>query len=49
MVQVMKAYVPTPITVAETQTLADVRWTRKLPFCRNIGADSYFVGLKVMF
>ena len=30
--QVMKVYVPTPISMAETPTLAEVRWTRKLPF-----------------
>ena len=47
--QVMKVYVPTPISVAETPTLAEVRWTRKLPFGRNGGAGPYFVGLKFMF
>lgn len=47
--QVMKVYVPTPITAAETPTLAEVRWTRKLPFGRNNGAGPYFVGLKFMF
>ena len=47
--QVMKVYVPTPITAAETPTLAEVRWTRKLPFGQNNGAGPYFVGLKFMF
>lgn len=47
--QVLKVYVPTPITMAETPTLAEVRWTRKLPFGRANGNDAYFVGLKFMF
>ena len=47
--QVMKVYVPTPITAAETPTLAEVRWTRKLPFGNNDGTGSYFVGLKFVF
>ena len=46
--QVMKVYVPTPITVAETPTLAEVRWTRKLPFGKANGG-AYFVGLKFIF
>ena len=47
--QVMKVYVPTPITAAGTPTLAEVRWTRKLPFGGNDGASPYFVGLKFIF
>src|SRR6267378_8021558 len=47
--QVMKVYVPTPITMAETPTLAEVRWTRKLPFGKLNGNGAYFVGLKFMF
>ena len=47
--QVLKVYVPTPISMAETPTLAEVRWTRKLPFGRYNGAGPYFVGLKFMF
>jgi hypothetical protein len=47
--QVLKVYVPTPITIAETPTLAEVRWTRKLPFGRENGNGAYFVGLKFMF
>ena len=47
--QVLKVYVPTPVTVAETPTLAEVRWTRKLPFGRVNGSGAYFVGLKFMF
>ena len=47
--QVLKVYVPTPISVAETPTLAEVRWTRKLPFGKPNGNGAYFVGLKFMF
>ena len=46
--QVMKVYVPTPISKAETPTLAEVRWTRRLPFGK-INGGAYFVGLKFMF
>jgi len=47
--QVMKVYVPTPISMAETPTLAEVRWTRRLPFGKTNGNGAYFVGLKFMF
>ena len=47
--QVMKVYVPTPISMAETPTLAEVRWTRKLPFGKPSGEAACFVGLKFMF
>lgn len=47
--QVVKVYVPTPISRAETPTLAEVRWTRKLPFGKANANGSYFVGLKFMF
>jgi hypothetical protein len=47
--QVLKVYVPTPVSVAETPTLAEVRWTRKLPFGKPNGDGAYFVGLKFMF
>lgn len=47
--QVLKVYVPTPIPIAETPTLAEVRWTRKMPFSRANGNGAYFVGLKFMF
>jgi len=47
--QVMKVYVPTPISMAETPTLAEVRWTRKLPFGKPSGDGAYLVGLKFMF
>ena len=47
--QVLKVLVPTPMAVAETPTLAEVRWTRKLPFGRNNGEGTYFVGLKFIF
>lgn len=46
--QVLKVSVPTPISVAETPTLAEVRWTRRLPFGKTNGG-AYFVGLKFMF
>ncbi len=47
--QVLKVYVPTPITLAETPTLAEVRWTRKLPIGNSSSPVTYFVGLKFMF
>ena len=47
--QVMKVYVPTPISAAETPTLAEVRWTRRLPFGKTNGNGAYFVGLKFIF
>lgn len=47
--QVLKVYVPTPVSVAETPTLAEVRWTRKLPFVNGNGNIPYFVGLKFIF
>jgi hypothetical protein len=47
--QVLKVYVPTPISIAETPTLAEVRWTRRLPFGKTNGTGPYFVGLKFMF
>lgn len=46
--QVLKVNVPTPISVAEIPTLAEVRWTRRLPFGTTNGGP-YFVGLKFMF
>jgi len=48
--QVLKVHVPTPITRAETPTLAEVRWTRKFPFGSSANSQTaYFVGLKFMF
>ena len=47
--QVMKVYVPTPISMTETPTLAEVRWTRRLPFGKTNGDGAYFVGVKFMF
>ena len=44
---VMKVYVPTPVTVADTPTLAEVRWARRVPFGKGTGP--YLVGLKFMF
>ena len=45
--QVLKVYVPTPVTFAETPTLAEVRWARRVPF--GNGTMPYLVGLKFMF
>lgn len=47
--QVLKVYVPTPSTLAEIPTLAEVRWARKLPFETSLSEGAYFVGLKFMF
>jgi hypothetical protein len=47
--QVLKVHVPTPITLTDTPTLAEVRWTRKVPFCQTKENESYFVGLKFLF
>jgi hypothetical protein len=47
--QVLKVNVPTPVTVAETPTLAEVRWARRVPFGKGIGDGPYLVGLKFMF
>lgn len=42
--QVMKVRVPTPTDLADTPTLAEVRWVRKLPFASP--QSVYLVGLK---
>ena len=47
--QVLKVLVPTPTSLAGTPTLAEVRWTRRLPFGRQNGQGTYFVGLKFIF
>jgi PilZ domain-containing protein len=47
--QVLKVLVPTPTSLAGTPTLAEVRWTRRLPFSPPNGPSTYFVGLKFMF
>jgi len=47
--QVLKVHVPTPVTLAETPTLAEVRWVRMLPFGTPNGEGAHFVGLKFMF
>jgi PilZ domain len=47
--QVLKVQVPTPLFETETPTLAEVRWTRKLPFEQPNDPEAYFVGLKFMF
>ncbi len=45
--QVLKVMVPTPVDLARTPTLAEVRWVRKLPFIMEDGL--HFVGLKFLF
>jgi len=47
--QVMKVHMPTPIDIAEIPTLAEVRWTKPLPFGKPDGNGAFFVGLKFMF
>ena len=47
--QVLKVLVPTPTSSAGTPTLAEVRWTRKLPFGSSKSEGAYFVGLKFLF
>jgi hypothetical protein len=47
--QVVKVYVPTPINMAEIPTLAEVRWTKQLPFGKSNGDGAVFVGLKFIF
>jgi hypothetical protein len=44
--QVLKVHMPMPVTMAETPTLAEVRWARKLPF--ETFPEIYFVGLKFL-
>lgn len=46
---VLRICVPTPIAIAETPTLAEVRWTRRLPFGKSNGNGIHFVGLKFLF
>ena len=47
--QVMKVHMPTPINMAEIPTLAEVRWTKPLPFGKSHGDGAFFVGLKFIF
>jgi hypothetical protein len=47
--QVLKVYVPTPILLAGTPTLAEVRWTKRLPLGKPGGVGMHFVGLRFMF
>jgi len=47
--QVMKISVPTPILLAGTPTLAEVRWTKRVPLAKSNAAAIYFVGLRFMF
>ena len=46
--QVLKVKVPTPIGAAETPTLTEVRWLRRVPFGQSRGKGTYFVGLKFL-
>ena len=46
---VLKVYVPTPIAIAGAPTLAEVRWTRRVPFGKTSNNEMYFVGLKFLF
>ncbi len=45
--RVLRVHVPTPVNRAHTPTLAEVRWTRRLPFAGE--KPVCFVGLKFMF
>ncbi len=47
--QVLKVYVPTPMSEIDTPTLAEVRWAREIPFTNAGGLGPYFVGVKFMF
>lgn len=47
--QVLKVYMPTPLTVAETPTLTEVRWIRRVPLAQGAENGPYFVGLKFLF
>ena len=47
--QVLKISVPTPILLAGTPTLAEVRWTKRVPLAKSTAAGIYFVGLRFMF
>ncbi len=47
--QVIKVYIPTPISAVETPILGEVRWMRNLPFGNNDGTSLYFVRRKVVF
>ena len=47
--QVIKVHVPTPVALAETPTLAEVRWIRRVPFPSSGSEASFFVGLKFLF
>ncbi len=41
--EVLRVHVPMPVTLAETPTLAEVRWVRRPPFAQE---GVYVVGLK---
>jgi hypothetical protein len=48
--QVMKVHVPTPISMAQIPTLAEVRWTRPLPLVSHemiclVGVKFIFLGI----
>ncbi len=45
--RVFRIHVPTPVVQAKIPTLAEVRWTRNIPF--PVYNRLYFVGLKFLF
>ena len=45
--QVLRVKVPTPLAWAETPTLAEVRWVRRVPFGQEPGMA--LVGLRFLF
>jgi len=47
--QVLRVLVPTPLFETETPTLAEVRWSRQIPFNQSNDHDAHFVGLKFLF
>jgi hypothetical protein len=47
--QVMKVCVPTPVSLVETPTLAEVRWSRQVSFWQGDETEPYLVGLKFLF
>jgi len=43
--EVLRVHIPTPVTTAQTPTLADVRWVRSMPLKGKVMA---IVGLKFL-
>lgn len=46
--QVMRVSIPSPVQGVSTPTLADVRWTRKVPLIGGEAHAVFFVGLRFM-